>query len=34
MAIDTLVEKITSNPLHEGIIFSEGEPFWQAPVLA
>jgi anaerobic ribonucleoside-triphosphate reductase activating protein len=34
MAIDTLVEKITSNPLHEGVTFSGGEPFWQAPALA
>lgn len=34
MAIDTLVEKITSNPRHEGVTFSGGEPFWQAPALA
>ena len=34
MAVDTLVEKITSNPNHEGVTFSGGEPFWQAPTLA
>lgn len=34
MAVDTLVEKITSNPNHEGVTFSGGEPFWQAPALA
>ncbi|MGV2826713.1 4Fe-4S single cluster domain-containing protein [Myxosarcina sp. GI1(2024)] len=34
MAVDTLVEKITSNPNHEGVTFSGGEPFWQALALA
>lgn len=34
MAVDTLVEKITNNPNHEGVTFSGGEPFWQAPALA
>ena len=32
--VDSLVEKITSNPNHEGVTFSGGEPFWQAPALA
>ncbi|WP_088891353.1 4Fe-4S single cluster domain-containing protein [Leptolyngbya ohadii] len=34
MSIDTLVEKILSNPRNEGVTFSGGEPFWQAPALA
>lgn len=34
VAIDELVEKITRNPLNEGVTFSGGEPFWQAPALA
>ena len=34
MAVDTLVEKIISNPCNEGVTFSGGEPFWQAPALA
>ncbi|MBE9045314.1 radical SAM protein [Pleurocapsales cyanobacterium LEGE 10410] len=34
MSVDQLVEKITSNPRHEGVTFSGGEPFWQAPALA
>jgi anaerobic ribonucleoside-triphosphate reductase activating protein len=34
MAVDTLVEKILSNPLNQGVTFSGGEPFWQAPALA
>ncbi len=34
MPIDKLVEEITSNPRHEGVTFSGGEPFWQAPALA
>jgi anaerobic ribonucleoside-triphosphate reductase activating protein len=34
MAVDTLVKKITSNPRNEGVTFSGGEPFWQAPALA
>ncbi|MEL7078132.1 MAG: 4Fe-4S single cluster domain-containing protein [Cyanobacteria bacterium J06648_1] len=34
MSVDKLVEKIASNPNHEGVTFSGGEPFWQAPALA
>lgn len=34
MSIDTLAHKILSNPRHEGVTFSGGEPFWQAPALA
>ncbi len=34
ISVDTLVEKITSNPRNEGVTFSGGEPFWQAPALA
>ena len=34
MSVDALVEKITSNPRNEGVTFSGGEPFWQAPALA
>mgnify|MGYP002777182051 CR=1 FL=1 len=34
VAIDTLVERILDNPRNEGVTFSGGEPFWQAPALA
>jgi anaerobic ribonucleoside-triphosphate reductase activating protein len=34
IAIDTLVQKILANPRNEGVTFSGGEPFWQAPALA
>lgn len=34
ISIDSLVEKILSNPRNEGVTFSGGEPFWQAPALA
>ncbi|MCG8366482.1 MAG: radical SAM protein [Pseudanabaenales cyanobacterium] len=34
IAIDTLTQKILSNPHNEGVTFSGGEPFWQAPALA
>jgi len=34
MSVDNLVAKIVSNPNHEGVTFSGGEPFWQAPALA
>lgn len=34
LAIDTLVERILDNPKNEGVTFSGGEPFWQAPALA
>ncbi|HEY9647985.1 MAG TPA: 4Fe-4S single cluster domain-containing protein [Chroococcidiopsis sp.] len=33
IAVDTLVEKILSNPRNQGVTFSGGEPFWQAPAL-
>lgn len=34
MSIDALVKRILSHPQHEGVTFSGGEPFWQAPALA
>jgi anaerobic ribonucleoside-triphosphate reductase activating protein len=34
IAIDELADKIISNPDNEGVTFSGGEPFWQAPALA
>jgi anaerobic ribonucleoside-triphosphate reductase activating protein len=34
MAVNTLADKILSNPLNTGVTFSGGEPFWQAPALA
>lgn len=34
IAVDTLVQKILSNPRNQGVTFSGGEPFWQAPALA
>lgn len=34
VTIDSLVEKILSNPRNEGVTFSGGEPFWQASALA
>jgi len=34
LAVDTLVQQILSNPRNQGVTFSGGEPFWQAPVLA
>ena len=34
ISVDNLVEKIISNPNHEGVTFSGGEPFWQASALA
>jgi len=33
ISIDDLVVKILSNPNNEGVTFSGGEPFWQAPAL-
>lgn len=33
VAVDTLVQKILSNPRNQGVTFSGGEPFWQAPAL-
>jgi anaerobic ribonucleoside-triphosphate reductase activating protein len=34
ISVDSLVEKILSNPRNQGVTFSGGEPFWQAPALA
>ncbi len=34
IAVDTLVHKILGNPRNQGVTFSGGEPFWQAPALA
>jgi anaerobic ribonucleoside-triphosphate reductase activating protein len=34
VAIDALVQEILSNPHNQGVTFSGGEPFWQAPALA
>ncbi|ARV63310.1 radical SAM protein [Nostocales cyanobacterium HT-58-2] len=34
ISIDSLVEKILSNHRNQGVTFSGGEPFWQAPALA
>ena len=32
--VDELAEQILSNPHNQGVTFSGGEPFWQAPALA
>jgi anaerobic ribonucleoside-triphosphate reductase activating protein len=34
ISIERLVQKILDNPANEGVTFSGGEPFWQAPALA
>ena len=34
LSVETLVRRILSNPRNEGVTFSGGEPFWQAPALA
>jgi anaerobic ribonucleoside-triphosphate reductase activating protein len=34
IAIDELADKILSNPRNQGVTFSGGEPFWQAPISA
>jgi len=34
LAIEDAAARILSNPRHEGVTFSGGEPFWQAPALA
>ncbi|MGG6297100.1 4Fe-4S single cluster domain-containing protein [Leptolyngbya sp. AN02str] len=34
ISVDSLVSKILSHPRNEGVTFSGGEPFWQAPALA
>jgi anaerobic ribonucleoside-triphosphate reductase activating protein len=33
VSVDTLFERILENPRNEGVTFSGGEPFWQAPAL-
>lgn len=32
--VDHLLERILANPRNQGVTFSGGEPFWQAPALA
>jgi anaerobic ribonucleoside-triphosphate reductase activating protein len=34
IAVDELAAKIASHPRNQGVTFSGGEPFWQAPALA
>lgn len=34
VAVDELVDRILANPRNQGVTFSGGEPFWQAPALA
>lgn len=34
VSVESLAEKILSHPRNEGVTFSGGEPFWQAPALA
>ncbi|MCU0527108.1 MAG: radical SAM protein [Elainella sp. Prado103] len=34
ISVDDLVAQILSHPRNEGVTFSGGEPFWQAPALA
>ncbi|MDQ2100110.1 MAG: 4Fe-4S single cluster domain-containing protein [Tychonema bourrellyi B0820] len=34
IAVDVLVQQILRNPRNQGVTFSGGEPFWQAPALA
>ncbi|MCU0570365.1 MAG: radical SAM protein [Oculatellaceae cyanobacterium Prado106] len=34
ITVEHLAEKILSEPSHQGVTFSGGEPFWQAPALA
>lgn len=34
VTIDHLVERVLDNPHNQGVTFSGGEPFWQAPALA
>jgi len=34
ISIDSLAQKILSNPRNTGVTFSGGEPFWQAPALS
>lgn len=34
ISVEELAQKILSNPRNQGVTFSGGEPFWQAPALA
>ncbi len=34
VSVDEVVERILADPENEGVTFSGGEPFWQAPALA
>jgi anaerobic ribonucleoside-triphosphate reductase activating protein len=34
VAVEELVSRILANPRNQGVTFSGGEPFWQAPALA
>ena len=34
MSLESLAQKILHNPRNQGVTFSGGEPFWQAPALA
>lgn len=34
ISVDSLAQKILSNPRNQGVTFSGGEPFWQASALA
>lgn len=34
VSVDDVVERILADPENEGVTFSGGEPFWQAPALA
>lgn len=34
ISVDRLFQSIISNPKNQGVTFSGGEPFWQAPALA
>ncbi|MCZ0903286.1 4Fe-4S single cluster domain-containing protein, partial [Microcoleus sp. HI-ES] len=34
ISVDALAQQILSNPRNQGVTFSGGEPFWQAPALA
>jgi anaerobic ribonucleoside-triphosphate reductase activating protein len=34
VSVEHLAERILANPNNEGVTFSGGEPFWQAPALA
>jgi anaerobic ribonucleoside-triphosphate reductase activating protein len=34
ISVESLVQQILRNPRHQGVTFSGGEPFWQAPALA